>query len=356
MKDDNLGLGARNGGERAGECTGLNDFKDLLGRLNGENEQDIEERREKRKDAKIRVYVAGRWGGMRFVSGGWLIGDKIQGLIEEEKERIRMKRGEETEFVAKADGSESKKERKKRMRDVLMEEPQVESENKKLKRRKGNSREAQIASQGQIKVTKKEKKKKKKRNGFSDEAPHVSAEKSPLGDVKPARVGRRKDFGDQNRESPEVVAVKVKKSKDKKVKKRSKSDEKAPEQAANVIEADPDGVAHKATRRKDKKPRPLPETSICNHDAQKILSKKHPEAKEGPLVDVPDGAAQQHRQVLPINKLSTSSNTHSITSSARSTPIMAGRHAVRSRNIAQKRMACMDATALNQIFMIKGLV
>jgi len=49
---------------------------------------------------------------------------------------------------------------------------------------------------------------------------------------------------------------------------------------------------------------------------------------------------------LPTTKESTPLATPS---SGRSTPMMQGRHAVRSRYIAQKKLASMDAASLNQV-------
>ena len=89
VKDDNLGLGAKRGsGVNVGECTGLDVFQGLLGRLNGKSEVLLEKEQRSRDDLKRAVYTEQRWGALRFVSGGVLVGDKIEKLINDEKLRL----------------------------------------------------------------------------------------------------------------------------------------------------------------------------------------------------------------------------------------------------------------------------
>ncbi|KAI9814749.1 MAG: telomerase inhibitor [Pycnora praestabilis] len=89
LKDDNLGLGAKRGsGQAAGECTGLDVFQGLLGRLNGKSDVDLEKEQRSREDLKRAIYTERRWGSVRFVKGGLLVGDKIQDLLEHEADRL----------------------------------------------------------------------------------------------------------------------------------------------------------------------------------------------------------------------------------------------------------------------------
>ncbi|MCJ1387827.1 telomerase inhibitor [Xylographa bjoerkii] len=89
VKDDNLGLGAKRGsGVNVGECVGLDVFQGLLGRLNGKSEDVLEKEQKSRDDLKRAVYTERRWGALRFVSGGVLVGDKIEKLVEAEKLRL----------------------------------------------------------------------------------------------------------------------------------------------------------------------------------------------------------------------------------------------------------------------------
>ena len=74
-----MGLGAKIGsGQGAGECTGLDNFQDLLGRLNGKTEAVIKKERRGREDIKRVLYADRRYGGWgKFVSAGHLVGDII---------------------------------------------------------------------------------------------------------------------------------------------------------------------------------------------------------------------------------------------------------------------------------------
>jgi Pin2-interacting protein X1 len=80
MREDNLGIGAKKG--RNDDVTGLDAFKDLLGRLNGKDEAVIEAERKAREDKRLNVYVQQKLGSMRFVAGGLLVGDQVRELVQ----------------------------------------------------------------------------------------------------------------------------------------------------------------------------------------------------------------------------------------------------------------------------------
>lgn len=89
LKDDNLGLGAKRGsGQGEGQCTGLDAFQGLLGRLNGKTEVDLKKEQKSRDDRKRDTYAQHQWGSVRFVSGGLLVGDKTQNLADDEARRL----------------------------------------------------------------------------------------------------------------------------------------------------------------------------------------------------------------------------------------------------------------------------
>ncbi|PNS17699.1 Protein pxr1 [Sphaceloma murrayae] len=85
LKEDNLGLGASRKKEGA-ETFGLDQFSGLLGRLNGKSEETLGKEEDARRDVKLRLW-ADRKGGLRFVSAGFLVGDKVEKLRREEVER-----------------------------------------------------------------------------------------------------------------------------------------------------------------------------------------------------------------------------------------------------------------------------
>lgn len=122
LKDDNLGLGARLGGERA-ETFGLNQFSGLLGRLNGKSEIVLKKEESKHRDVNLALYQGRKWGNMNFVSAGFLVGDKIASKAEAMK-------GAPT-FVGTAEqgaeGSADTQDSKKRKRGTQEEARNVES-------------------------------------------------------------------------------------------------------------------------------------------------------------------------------------------------------------------------------------
>jgi Pin2-interacting protein X1 len=72
FKDDSLGLGAKLA--RGDECTGLDVFKDLLGRLNGKSESTIEKEQAVRATVQRHRYMERKYGTILFVRGATLGG------------------------------------------------------------------------------------------------------------------------------------------------------------------------------------------------------------------------------------------------------------------------------------------
>ena len=78
LREDNLGLGAKIGsGQAAGECTGLDAFQNLLGRLNGKSDEVLQKEQSSRDAFKRGQYLEQKLGGRRWVSGGLLVGNKV---------------------------------------------------------------------------------------------------------------------------------------------------------------------------------------------------------------------------------------------------------------------------------------
>ncbi|CAO1602093.1 telomerase inhibitor [Xanthoria calcicola] len=78
VKDDNRGLGAKNGLLEKNGPTGLDGLQDLLGRLNGKDAQLLQAEQRTRVDSRTAVYAGKRWGFGNFVSGGLLDDYKLQ--------------------------------------------------------------------------------------------------------------------------------------------------------------------------------------------------------------------------------------------------------------------------------------
>lgn len=108
LKDDNLGIGAKKGsGVNQGECVGLDVFQTLLGRLNSTDEEEYVKEQNRREDLKRAIYTEQKWGTIRFVHGGFLIGDKIQDLIDGEKERVKNLKMAESDSDSSSSDSDS---------------------------------------------------------------------------------------------------------------------------------------------------------------------------------------------------------------------------------------------------------
>lgn len=91
LKDDNLGLGAKRGsGHAETQCTGLDAFQGLLGRLNGKTDGELQKEQDSRDALKRAIYMEGRWGSVRFVSGGFLVGANLQIAEDSEAANLRV--------------------------------------------------------------------------------------------------------------------------------------------------------------------------------------------------------------------------------------------------------------------------
>ncbi|KAG9238548.1 hypothetical protein BJ875DRAFT_450603 [Amylocarpus encephaloides] len=290
IKDDNLGLGAKIGsGVGHGECTGLDVFKNILGRLNGKDEDELEKEQRSREDIRTAIYTERKWGTIRFVPGGFLIGDKIQKLIDGEQERLRkLNDGSSNDSSISDSSSESEEEKA----------PAPVEKVKKSKKRKAEHLFEKVPEVVTIKVERSKKDKKK----------HASV--------------------------PQLEEDVTTTLKDAKLSKKSKKDRKSKGDGEDIAKSESsDSGSNRRKREKKEKERLKAE--------KRELKEKKTKSLEA------DGSS-------PSNAATKESTPLTAPSSGRSTPMVQGRHAVRARNIAQKRMASMDVASLNQIFMIKS--
>ena len=297
IKEDNLGLGAKIGsGVGHGECTGLDAFKDLLGRLNGKEEDEIEKERRSREDLKRAIYSERKWGSTRFVQGGFLIGDKIQPLIEAEAERVRKLADKPLDTTGEVSGNSASSSESD-------EESKPTEKPMKSQKRKLDDAEprAEVVA---MRI------KKSKKNKAKSESKHEETEAS---------------------EDPEKEG--------KESKKKSKKDRK--------LEVDGDSAEEERRRRKKEKKekKAKREAARLNTESSAEVGKKPKrKSEQGDIVESSESASR--------NTTKESSAFTSAPSSGYSTPMMQGRHAVRSRNIAQKRLASMDVASLNQVSLV----
>ncbi|KAK3310696.1 uncharacterized protein B0T15DRAFT_45977 [Chaetomium strumarium] len=330
LKDDNLGLGAkRNHGD---ECTGLDAFQHLLGRLNGKSDEALETERKAREDLKLNLYVERKLGTIRFVRGGWLVGDQLKETADEVPESqgnavsetsssasdpatrgSRKRKGDQdTDENHQVDDKAEGLDRKSKKRKTKAESEDVaETKDKKSKKRRAESHgdevEASSSSTGS-------KRKKDKKKADEDPAQTTSTAYSEAGDIS-----GEVDKSDE--------AEKVRKQKKDKKKEKGKKKEKK-------------------DKSKKHKTAPSPETEAGDNLSGDTKQRKDGSPSE-PMV------SEEGTSSAPTAAESTISTP---SGSGYSTPVPTGssRYLARSRFIAQKRMAFTDTAALNQIFMIKS--
>ncbi|CEJ90742.1 Putative PinX1-protein [[Torrubiella] hemipterigena] len=124
LKDDLKGLGFDRAKEN--EVTGLDVFSDVLSRLNGKSEDDIAGEQMARLAVKTHAFVEAKYGPMRFVRGGLLVGDKV---LEEAG-------SEEKAMESSSNEDSGKKEKKRKAAEVDEDETSAKDTKEKKKRRK----------------------------------------------------------------------------------------------------------------------------------------------------------------------------------------------------------------------------
>ncbi|KAH8726318.1 hypothetical protein GQ44DRAFT_739112 [Phaeosphaeriaceae sp. PMI808] len=290
LKDDNLGLGAKWGSERA-ENFGLAGLESILGRLNGK-EEEVKKEEERQGQIEQRAFVYHKYGFMNFVSGGFLVGDQIQSRDEfkkEQKTKVEVKSEPESDSTEK--DSKSKKRKRQRHDEAEATEEGTE-EQPKLKRKKKSMDLREQARKEIVDESSKGKKGKKSKNGkkaaSSDPEPMSSEAPTPASD-------------------PEPLTDKARRKAEKKVRKEEKKLKKALKRAAK-------------------------------------------EAANSTAND--DDSSSESESETPASVPARGTSTPTVTA-AGLTFNPRGMHAVRQKWIRQKKAAGMDAQALREIFMIK---
>ncbi|WYZ35026.1 hypothetical protein EsH8_I_001302 [Colletotrichum jinshuiense] len=299
LKDDMLGLGFKQA--RDDRVTGMDVFSDLLGRLNGKSTESIDKDRQARAALKSSLYCDNKFGPMRFVSGGWLVGDQLKENPdaepkEETKDDVKM------EDVPVATEDSSKKSKKRKVEESSEDESSSEDEKSRKKRRK-------------------EAKKAAKKVKAAEAAAATESEEPSATEKKKRKAKSAKE--DDSEDTQDETEIKSKKDKKKKEKKAESDGEESSDDKASKKKRKGETEAERAARKEEKKRR-----------------KEEKRAKK---------EASRESTSTPAT-----TGTSTPTASGTSTPMLRGHHAVRSRWIAQKRMATMDDKALNQIFMVKS--
>lgn len=317
LKDDNLGLGAKRGsGQIEGQCTGLDAFQGLLGRLNGKSEGELRKDQESRDDLKRAVYTERRWGSVRFVKGGLLVGDKIQDLAHAEAARLRA-------FVKQGEPQQPGP-------PPISQMPQ-ESGTRKFTRQAAATVEP-LAS-GSRKVGKKDKKKSRSHVRASHEL--FEGEGMVGASELPKRISKV-DILD-----PGSASITAEYS-------SSRSEELRSEEASTSQQG----------QEKTKKRRLKPE-----REATKRVKKLKTEERDTSFRPMASSGPSNLSEMVNEDAIVTTAISRDHMSRSATTPVQSstatfpsGRHAIRHRYIQQKKLAVMDIKALNEVCQIPAVV
>lgn len=171
LKDDFLGIGAKKG-SKDHECTGLDVFQNLLGRLNGKSDDAIERETAARNETKKNIIIGERYR-MRFVEGGVYVSNDIEQLIvaqaalkvEDTQASVTVEAVEKETIATEEVVSKTKKIAKKRKASELEGLPDEVVDEKKPKKEKNQSEKCEKRLK-QEKKERREKKEMKKRRKF----------------------------------------------------------------------------------------------------------------------------------------------------------------------------------------------
>ncbi|KAI1142914.1 hypothetical protein F5Y05DRAFT_366701 [Hypoxylon sp. FL0543] len=316
MKDDTLGLGAKPKHKQNTECTGLDVFKDLLGRLNGKSEETIEKERQVRSGVKTNLYVERKYGLMNFVRGGLLVGDQMKDLVSTKVETLASVKEEDEKKPVTA------------LVDANDEPTKKQKKEKKSKKRKAEDPDSTDSPDA---VPEKKRKKRSKDQGSQEESAGSVEDEEPS--KKKSKKSKRKD---------EVVEPDEPEKKKKSKKSRKDFDHDAENDDTPVVSEDARRETSKS--KKEKKDRKKEKKS------KKSKKQKNSEAAESST----DAAISTSSSTPALAATPQDSGVSTPTGTGTSAPqALSARHYARSRHIASKRMAIADMAALNQIFMVK---
>jgi len=286
LKDDNLGLGAKQGG--GDQCTGLDAFQHLLGRLNGKAEDVLEAELIAREDVKRSIYLERKIGTIRFVKGGWLVGD----ILKEEVE---------------GEGSSKS--------DVEMTTSSAEETTKSEK-----SKKRKAERDAEEKPSKKDKKSKKRKTETEADSDSDEPKSKKRSSKKSKKQAAEEEDSDSDGATTSSVDKKSSRKEEKKARKRLRAEKREKKEA----------------RRKEKAGGSGAESSGDS------ISREKKRRKVG-------GDDEKEAAVLSVSVSGTSTP---VGGSGTSTPIStmtSNRFLSRKRFIAQKTMAFGDAAAMNQV-------
>lgn len=292
LKDDMKGLGFDKA-VKDDEVTGLDVFNDLLSRLNGKSEAAVEEEKRARLVVKTHRFVEQRYGAMRFVRGGLLVGDEL-----------------------KADDNLAKKEDEE-------ERKEEEGEKKASKKRKATSlEEGEDESASAAEPESKKKRKREEKKSSKKRSADVSNDEAP---TETDSKAKRKD---------------KKSKKDKSAKSEAEDDvdmDEAPKQSTSIEQSDDSGPSSKPKKSKEERKEEKRLKKLKKEEKKEAKRRKKAEAKASSKSTSPEPSTTEEATT------SEATPAGSGTSTPRTNP-----HFVRSRFLKAKREA-MDTNAINKV-------
>jgi Pin2-interacting protein X1 len=284
LKDDMKGLGFSKAKED--EVTGLDVFSDLLSRLNGRSEADVEGDRQARLVVKSNMYVEQKYGPMRFVRGGLLEGDRLFEVKEE----------------VESDDAE----------------PEVKKE-KKFKKRKAAEEEA---GEEVVSTEVEESRKKKKRRKEERKQKNAVVETTSTSDTRTS--------ASESEQNPKKKSKTSKKDKTRALVTDSADTSPLPEEPSGS--AADEGEKESSKDRKERK-----------------REKKARKEEKRKLREAQDASAEGSASASSVSVSAAASGVSTPTAGTGTSTPRGSRNFVRSRFIAQKRQAVLDTKALNQV-------
>lgn len=319
LREDNLGIGAKIGGKGNAETFGLSTLSGIFGRLNGKSDFDVQKQQSSLRDAELRTYQAQKFGYMNFVSGGLLVGDKIEELPD------KSLAARTVDGKAAPAGYEAVATKKRKAE--ADDSEAVPDKSSRKKRKSGVEAElvGTVPDNNLVTEPKKRKKSRTKKVAVEDEDRAVAADASSESDSADA-------VGPEATEKEEKLAKRERKE-------RRRAERKA-QKSADHSEAD-----EKARLKLEKR-------------ARKEERRRRKEEKRGlkTAAQSDRDGSQEAMPSVPVSKSEPVDSSGTSTPSQTSLAFGGNRHAVRQRYIMQKRMASMDPRALNEILMIKAQV
>jgi Pin2-interacting protein X1 len=176
--------------------------------LNGKSEVEVQKQADTQRDLELQTYQAQKWGGMNFVYGGLLVGDKME---EDEKKKLaewnakvtqgKRKAGEE-EGPAEAEAASKKRkhgnESKSEGSESSDDSEAVKEKKHKKKSKKGEAA-ADSSSDAAERAAKKERKEKRRKDGKTG-----SDDKAQAKEEKRARKEERRKRREEKRRRKEA--------------------------------------------------------------------------------------------------------------------------------------------------------